>query len=88
MPLLAIFAAVYPVGIRYFHNDSCPLPRDYHELTCNLLIQLYSVYYLSAHGENIDQQSVVSCISKAKIMLKSQCMHMDSNIPSKPAYGV
>ena len=32
-----------------------PLPRDYHKLTCNLLIQLY---YLSAHGhgENIDQQ--------------------------------
>ena len=28
-------------GIRYFHKDSRTLPRDYHELTCILLIQLY-----------------------------------------------
>ena len=65
------------------HNDSWPLPRDYHELTSILLIQLC---YLSArweHRHDRPSATVWYVVSKAKIMSKSQWMHaLISKVPA------
>ena len=47
--------------IRYFHNDSWPLPRDCHELTCSLLTAVLSISPRREHRPASSSKSVVHC---------------------------
>ena len=58
------------------------VPRDCHELTCNLLIQLY---YLQSTVENIDQLQAAKVryvVSKAKNYVKEPVHALTSKVPA------